>query len=181
MTIHVGKRVSAEGWRAFESDPYLSVTRRRVYARCAPCLESLLAQLTAGAETIELGQAWDCWKITVVVPGEEDCWRFLELFEEYYPQEYVYGKFGTGSRERATRAVVFHVDTLARRDALLPKVKDCARRITDAAVQISRGCANPYERLFGPWPQWQAKMQLVCPKEAPAVVRYLRRVLYERG
>lgn len=181
MDIYVGKKASAEGWVSFETDPHLTVTRRRIYQRCAPCLEDLLAQLKAGTATVNLGQAWSCWKITVTLPDLERCWELLELFTKRYPEEYIYGKFGTGAKERQTRAVVFHADTETRRDELLPKVQECAALMGGPAVEISRGCANPYANLFGPWPDWQPEMPVRYPERVPAVIQYLRRILYERG
>lgn len=180
MDIHVGKRTSAEGWISFETDPHLTLTRRRIYQRCAPCLENLLAQLEAGVAVVDLGPAWSCWKIAVILPDLDSCWQFLELFSTRHPEEYVYGKFGTGQKERPTRAVVFHADTKERVDELLPKVQECAVSM-GGPVQVSRACANPYGELFGPWPEWRPQMPVRYPKRVPAAVRHLRYVLYDRS
>ena len=181
MSIFIAKRTSGEGWISFESDPYLTVTRQRIYQRCAPCLEDLLEQLTEGRPFIELKQAWTCFKIAVVLPDMEQCQRFLELFEARYPQEYVFGKFGTGSKNKPTRAVVFHMESVRRRDELLPMVKECAAALKpDTEVYVSRACANPYEYLLGPWQHWQRKMQLPGPERVSGTIRRLREILYDR-
>lgn len=180
MAIFIATKASGEGWFSFESDQYLSVTHQRIYGRCAPCLEDLLEQLTEGRPVIELKQAWSCYKITVVLPDMEHCREFLELFEERYPQEYVFGKFGTGSKERSTRVVVFHVESLTRRDQLLPMIKECAAEM-NAEVLISRACANPYEILLGPWQQWQRKMPLPEAERVSSTIASLREILYDRN
>jgi hypothetical protein len=179
MAIHVSKRVSGEGWITFETDPYLTQSKKRVYQRCLPCLEGLLSQLKSGKPEIALGPAWSCWKVTAVFPDMEHCWSFLLRFEELFPQEYVCGKLGTSDPRRPTRVVVFHLDGLDLAEKLLPKVKEAAAATGGAPeVKLSRGCADPYEHLLGPWPEWQAVSPLRYPERVPATLARLQVLLY---
>jgi len=179
MAIHVSRRVAPEGWTAFETDPYLTVSKRRLNQRCLPCLEGLLDQLKKGRREVALGPAWSCWKITVVLPDLDRCWAFLGAFEELFPHEYVCGKLGTSDPRRATRVVVFHLEHATQVDALRPKIKQCAAASGQVReLKVSRGCADPYEYLLGPWPEWQPVTPLRHPERVPAVLERLRALLY---
>lgn len=180
MPIYTARRIEADGWTSFESDSHLSVTRHRMYDRCLPCLEGLLRQLRAGAARIELQEAWDCWKVTAELPNIEYCLQFLQSFEERYPQEYVYGKFGTGNPQKDTRVVVFHADNPGRGQELFSLAWECANMfLPGSRVFVSRGCANPYEQLLGPWPDWEKKAKLKYPERVRVVTGYLQQLLYD--
>lgn len=179
MTIHLGRRASREGWVSFETDPRLRRTKERLHGRCLPCLTRLLGQLREGRAEIELREAWDCWKVAVVTAGREECLAFLEEFERANPDEYVYGKLGTGRSGRETFAVVFHTENEGRRDELLALAGAAAARLSPAPpVFASRACANPYEDLLGPWREWTPVTPLRRPERAAGVVAALRESLY---
>ena len=60
-------------WVSFESDPRLTKTKKNIYGRCLPCIQNLYEQLKADRTAIDLGTAYHCWKITVVLQGIEQC------------------------------------------------------------------------------------------------------------
>ncbi len=179
MTIYFSKRVSGEGWISFESDPYLSKTKRRIYEKCLPCLEEFLQQLEEGKREIDLGPAYDCWKLTVVLNDFEECLKLLNAFSELYPNEYVIGKFGTGTLEKPTKAVVFHVDEKKALKGLVKKVRETLRKLNlSSSIKITRGCSNPYEYLFGPSKKWRRTINPLYPERIPEVIRRVRRMIY---
>ena len=202
MAIHLGKRPSAEGWTSFETDSHLRETRQRIYGRCFPCLSGLLRQLEAGSREITLDQAWNCWKVVAVVQNREQCLEVLQKFEELYPREKVRGKFGGGGAGRpgqagqegqtgqegqasqggrASQAVMFHTDDELNRDDLLGKMAHCARMVVPGAkVFYSRGCANPYELVLGPWQDWDLVSVVKYTERLPQVIEGLRKSLYQR-
>ncbi|MBI5444962.1 MAG: hypothetical protein HY900_27600 [Deltaproteobacteria bacterium] len=181
MPIHLGRRPSREGWISFETDPYLTKTKERLYRRCLPCLSGLLEQLKAGTPRIELREAWTCWKVTVVASGPEECQRILEAFGEAFPAEPVLGKLG-GGVGRSTCAVVFHTESEERRDELVSLLRTVlASRFPGKAVFSSRACGNPYETLLGPWPAWQRLATIKHPEKLGSVKENLIASLYRQG
>jgi len=179
MTIFFSKRASGEGWISFESDPYLSKTKRRIYEKCLPCLENFLQQLEEGKTKIDLGPAYDCWKLTVVLNNLEECLELLNTFSELYPNEYVIGKFGTGDSEKSTKAVVFHLDDIKSLKGLLKKVQKTLRKLNlPFSIKITRGCSNPYEYLFGPSKRWKRMIAPLYPERIPEVIKRVRKMIY---
>jgi hypothetical protein len=181
MTIYFSQRASREGWVSFETDPRLRHTKDRLYSRCLPCLTSLLEQLREGAGSVRLEAAWECWKVVAVLPERDPCLELLSRFGEAYPDEYVFGKLGTGNG-RETVAVMFHTEDLQRRDRLhelLAKV--AAEHFPAARVFCSRACSDPYERLLGPWESWRQTCPIRHPERLAAVKASLRESLYGRG
>lgn len=178
MTIHLGKRSSAEGWTSFETDSHLRATKQRIYGRCLPCLSGLLEQLQNSSGEVTLEQAWNCWKVVAVVHNREQCLEVLQKFEEIYPREQVRGKFGGA---RTSQAVMFHTDDEASRDDLLGKMEHCATMVVPGVrVFYSRGCANPYEQILGPWQDWNRVSVVKYPERAAQVIAGLRKSLYQR-
>ncbi|MEJ2096358.1 MAG: hypothetical protein P8Y38_04280 [Deltaproteobacteria bacterium] len=68
-------------WVSFESDPKLVKTRANIYGRCLPCIQNLYFQLQAGREEIELGNAFNCWKVTAVLKDLDQCLALLANWE----------------------------------------------------------------------------------------------------
>ncbi len=179
MTIYFSKRVSGEGWISFESDPYLSITKRRIYEKCLPCLENFLQQLEEGRSYIDLGPAYECWKLAIILKNLEECLSFLNAFSEMYPDEYVIGKFGTGSPEKLTKVVVFHIDDKNKLKGLVKKVRNVLQKIgLLSIVKITRGCSNPYEYLFGPSKKWKRIIAPLYPERIPEVIKRVRKMIY---
>jgi hypothetical protein len=177
----LGRKISIEGWISFESDPLLKKTRKRIYTRCAPCLENLLEQLEAGQKEITLGTAYHCWKVTAVLPDLDQCYAVLAKFDELFPNQELHGKLG-GGKGHPTKALVFHVEEEERRDALLEMLRQCARQIDETIpVFISRGCANPYADILGPWQDWNEVSPVRHPEKTQQVIARLKWSLYERS
>ncbi|MDW7711076.1 MAG: hypothetical protein SCH98_11435 [Deferrisomatales bacterium] len=177
--IYLGGRASREGWVSFETDPLLRRTKEGLHENCLPCLTGLLEQLRAGAERVDLGPAWECWKVVALTPTREDALGLLERFSQAHPDEEVRGKVGGGRDDRPTWAVIFHTRSEARRDRLLELVRDLSRRRPpDIPTFCSRGCGIPYEELLGPWQGWEPVSPIRHPERRARVVASLRESLY---
>jgi hypothetical protein len=180
LSIHLGKTRSREGWLSFETDEFLTRTKRRLRERCLPCLTGLYEQLKAGAREIEVRDAWNCWKVTAVVADERECLSVLERFGEMFPDEQVLGKIG-GGVGRETSAVIFHAETEESRDRLAALVSEVlSAHFPDRPAFVSRGCSNPYEHLLGPWQDWEPVSPIRCPERVALVIEALRTSLYRR-
>ena len=181
MTIYFSQRASREGWVSFETDPRLRHTKERLYDRCLPCLTSLLEQVKDGGGTVQLEWAWDCWKVVAVLEEREQCLALLTRFGEAYPDEYVFGKLGTG-KGRKSVAVMFHTEDVSRRDRLYGLLcAVAAEHFPVAQVFYSRACSDPYERLLGSWESWQQTCPIRHPERLAAVKASLRESLYGRS
>jgi hypothetical protein len=164
---------------SFESDSRLRRTKERLHRNCLPCLTGLLEQLKGAPDRVELTFAWDCWKVVALTKDHEECLALLDRFASAHPEEYVYGKLGTGRADRETHALIFHTESAERRDELLAMLRELlAVRAPECAVFHSRGCGNPYEELLGPWQAWERISTIRHPERVPAVREGLRESLY---
>lgn len=184
--VFIGKKTSAgkEGcWRSFESDPHLKETKRKIYDRCVPCMEWLCIQLKEGKKEINLGEAYDCWKVIAVVNTEEECLELLKEYEErFLSSKDVRGRFGTSDENIATRVVIFNAESEAERDRLLKEVEQCARKLDlKPKIFYQRACANLYYPLLSPWQNWQRIETLLHPEIAPQIIERIRKLLYPTG
>lgn len=181
MAIHIGKTPSREGWIGFETDPHLLRTKENLRAHCLPCMTALYDALREGAAEVELTHAWDCWKVTAVLVSDEECREVLSAFGELFPDAEVQGKFG-GSVGRETSAVIFHMRDEAARDNVEAMLKAALAAVRpDAEVFISRGCANPYEKLLGPWRDWTRVSKIAKTDAVEGVRKALRDSLYRNS
>jgi len=177
--IHLGRHASREGWVSFESDSQLRRTKERLHRRCLPCLTGLLEQLKGSPDRVELTFAWDCWKVVALTAGRDECLALLERFSAAHPQEYVYGKLGTGRADRETHALMFHTERAERRDELSVLLQQVvAQHAPGCVVFHSRGCGNPYEELLGPWQEWKPISPIRHPERIARVRKGLRESLY---
>ncbi|MCS7280572.1 MAG: hypothetical protein NZ583_02950 [Desulfobacterota bacterium] len=178
--IFVGRRGNEDSWRSFETDPTLRITKKRIYERCVPCLSDLLKALKRSPHEVSLEIPMECWKLSVILPSYDDCMRLLELFSELFPNEYVYGKFGTGDKKKPTKVVVFHLDqNVERLKDIEPKVLSiCSSLTVPFEIKTSRGCSHPYEVLFGPHEMWKKKMAVINWKRLEEVIQSLEKMLY---
>jgi len=166
-------------WVSFESDPKLTKTKSNIYGRCLPCIENLHQQLKEGRTEITLGTAYNCWKVTAVVNGLEDCKSLLYEFEKRFPGRHVWGKFGTGRPNSPTKAVVFHAEAIEDRDWLRSALEQClieANGSTD--VQVSRACAVLYDDLLGDWRNWKETTPIKNPEMVDRLLERIKRILY---
>ena len=177
--VYFGHRRSREGWVSFETHPRLARTKARLYERCLPCLTDLLEQLRRNPTRVNLTHAWDCWKVVAVVRDEAEAMELLARFAETFPAEYCYGKLGGKRPGRDTAALVFHTEDAGRRDDLERMLQEVVEAcFPGRRVFVSRGCADPYEAVLGPWPGWTRTCPVRHPERVPAVVARLREMLY---
>jgi len=106
--LYIDKRYFAESktkWVSFETDPRLKRTKKDIYGKCVPCIMNLYEQLMAGKMEIELGSAFFCWKIVVLMKDSDECMMFLSEFEKDIPEDmYIKGRFGSGDASKDTKA-----------------------------------------------------------------------------
>lgn len=178
-TIFVGNKSGREGfWRSFENDERLSGVKRRIQTRCIPCIENLFHQLKAGQTEIEIGNAYDCWKVVAVLESENQCEEILEQYQRMFlPAHHIQGRYGSHAKD-GTRAIVLNADGQMERDLLFSQLKECMEKCgLDGDILITRGCANLYGQLLGDWQGWR-RVSTVCDKQKIApVVEILERYL----
>ena len=166
-------------WVSFESDPRMRRTKANIYGKCLPCIQNLYEQLRAGESAIDLGDAFHCWKIAVIVEGLDQCLAVLAEFEKRFPGGHVYGKLGSGLAESATKVVVFHADQVAERDRLEGALRHCLDALNlDAKIEISRACAVLYEVILGDWRTWRPTTPIRFPEKVGAHIEKLKKIMY---
>jgi hypothetical protein len=167
-------------WVSFESDPDLTRTNANIYGRCLPCIQNLYAQLKDGENQIRLGSAFDCWKVTAVVAGIDECLALLEQFEKKYPCGHVYGKFGSGRPGADSKVVVFHADTPAERDRIQNALTRCLIDIgRNEKAQVSRACAMLFDDILGPWQDWRPVTPIKYPRNVQTKLDKIKKILYQ--
>lgn len=177
--LYFGQRSSRLGyWTSFESDPNHTTLQRSIRFRCIPCLENLYRQLVEGKEEIELGNAFDCWKVVVVLASEEECLKVLEKYEQkFLPYRHLRGRFGS-KEESGTKAIVVNADTEQERDSLLSEFRECVNEVNlDGQIFCSRACAYLYEELLGDWHKWERVMLIKHPENTPKVIHRIKEAL----
>lgn len=166
-------------WVSFESDPVMKVTKANIYGRCLPCIQNLYEQLQAGLQEINLGTAFQCWKITSVVRDLDEAMALLGQFEKKFPHGHVYGKLGNGRPGAATTVVVFHAESEVERDRLKGALAQCQESLGfSAPVQISRGCAVLYHDILGDGRDWQHVTVIKHPENAAPLREKIKNLLY---
>lgn len=166
-------------WVSFESDPGLEKTRANIYGRCLPCIQNLYFQLKEGRSEITLGHAFQCWKVTAVVKGIDECLSLLHEFEKKFLGGHVYGKFGSGRPHSVTRVVVFHTEDEGQRDAIRKTLLQCLQEVDrEGEIQISRACAVLYEGILGDWRLWEPTSPVKNPEKIPGLLEQIRKTLF---
>lgn len=177
--IYVSRGSSGHGyWVSFENDPHLTAVKRTIRHRCIPCIENLHRQLVEGNMEIELGYAFDCWKVVAVVEDHEECLKVLERYQQrFLHSHHLRGRFGS-KEESGTKAIVVNVDSEVERDVLLSELKECVKEINpDGQVFYSRACAYLYEELLGDWHEWGKVVPLKHPENIETVIQRVRELL----
>ena len=180
--IYLGKIPSSKNgnfWVSFESHPHLKKTKANIYGRCLPCIQNLYHQLKDGGTEIRLGTAYDCWKITAILDGIDECLSLLSAFEKRFPKGHVYGKLGSGRSDLKTCVVVFHVEDEPERDRIREALEICIPEVSRTGkVQISRACSVLYDDILGDWRKWQPVTPITHPENVDNLLRRLKRILY---
>lgn len=180
-SLYVGRKYSREGsWTSFEADQHLTMTHRNIYGRCVPCMENLLSQLVEGKQEIELGQAFNCWKVVAVLNSEEECLEVLEKYQErFLSSVYLQGRFGS-SKEHSTKAIVINTDNEKERDIILLELEECAKETNpNFRVFCARACGNLYGEVLGNWKEWQEVTPIKYPENIEKIIKRIRKLLYE--
>lgn len=181
--LYIDKRYFAESktkWVSFETDPRLKRTKNDIYGKCVPCIMSLYEQLSAGKTEIELGSAYHCWKIVVLMKDTDECTSFLSEFEKNMPEDmYIKGRFGSGDARKNTKVIVFNTENETEKNHLYDALKACAAQIEPVPQVIyHKACADLYHELLGNWRQWKETAIIKNPAMVKPIVERIRRVLY---
>lgn len=179
--IYLGDRSSRQGyWTSFESDPHLTLTRNSIYGRCVPCIESLMNQLVEGKDAIKLNQAFDCWKVVVVLDDETECLQLLAVLEQRAsPVHRLRGRFGSKEKEGG-KAVIFNADNCEERDLILSYLEQSVKQVKpDARVFYSRACNYLHGQVLGDGSDWATVTPLKNPENIAEVIRRCRKALYD--
>ena len=178
--IHVSSRSTKDGyWISFENDAYLVGVKSRVHHRCIPCIENLYDQLVEGRQEIQLGHAFNCWKVVVVLNNEEECIRVLRKYErEFLPSRHIQGRFGS-KEENGTKAIVVdNIETERERDAFLLELQECVNEANlNAHIFYCKGCAYLYEEVLGDWHEWKKVTPIKYPDKVRDIILKIREVL----
>lgn len=165
-------------WVSFESTPTHKKTNANIYGRCLPCIQNLYYQLQDRREEINLGTAYNCWKICAILHGIDECISLLYEFENRFPLGHVYGKFGSGSSNLDTSVVVFHTENITERDRIRKALDECIKVVKlDGIVTISRACNILYNDIFGDWKNWKPIMSIMYPENVEPVLKRIKKIL----
>jgi hypothetical protein len=181
--IYLDKRVwrdSRNNWISFESDPRLRVTKRNIYGRCVPCLSNLYKQLQEGRDSIELREAYNCWKVIAVLNNKEECLEVLRVYEEHFLNDhYVKGKFGSSKPLKSSKVLMFHTEDEEDRDRILKELQACVQEVNPSSkVFYQRACANLFYELLGDWRQWNEVTPIKKPELRPILINRIKKLLY---
>jgi hypothetical protein len=166
-------------WVSFESDPHLKKTRSNIYGRCLPCIQNLYFQLQGGCSEIQLGTAYNCWKVTAVMADLDQCLALLDCFQTRFPWGHIYGKLGSGRSDIGTKVVVFHTETVSERNRIRASLEKCLAEMgLPERIEISRACAVLYENLLGDWRKWQPTSPIVYPERVKAHLARIKKILF---
>jgi hypothetical protein len=187
--LHIDRRFflgSEKKWVSFESNPTLEKTRGDIYGRCAPCIMNLYEQLREGKGEINLGTAYRCWKVVVLLNTIEECLDVLAEFErDFLGERPVKGRFGSGDETKSTKVIVFSAESDIEKDRLYSEVTVCAVRVNpEAKVSFHRACAELYHELLGDWKEWKETETIKRPEMVKPIIERIRNVLFwekERG
>ncbi|MCX5805165.1 MAG: hypothetical protein NT010_03710 [Proteobacteria bacterium] len=181
--LYIDKRYFADSktrWVSFETDARLKRTKKDIYGKCVPCIMNLYEQLMAGKTEIELGSAYNCWKIVVLMKDLDECTRFLSEFEKDMPEDmYIKGRFGSGDANKNTKVIVFNTENETEKNLLYDALKACAAQIKpEPQVIYHKACADLYHELLGNWRQWSETAPIKNPDMIKPIVDRIRKVLY---
>ncbi len=177
-------RNSRDSWVSFESNPRLHVTKKNIYGRCVPCITSLYQQLQGERDEIELKEAYQCWKVIVVLNDREECLEVLSEYEEHFLRDRsVKGKFGSSQPSKSSKVLMFHTGDEGERDRIIEELRLCAHRVNpQARVFHQRACADLYYELLGDWREWKEITKIKNPHLRPVLLEKIRKLLYwDRG
>jgi hypothetical protein len=169
-------------WVSFESNPRLDMTRKNIYGKCVPCIASLYEQLKMGKEEVDLGAAYNCWKVVAILGSLDECLELLSVFEKMFlKKRHIMGRFGSGDERKPTKVIVFNAANAKDRDRLLGELKICAEK-TGLKVDIfsHRGCAELYHELLGDSKDWKKTEKIKNTEVVPYILDRIQKMLYWR-
>ncbi|MCX8022065.1 MAG: hypothetical protein N2745_04760 [Syntrophorhabdaceae bacterium] len=181
--LYLSGRVFSErnkGWVSFESNPRFDRTKEDIYKRCVPCISHLYEQLKDGKREVDLGYAFDCWKVVVVVDNMDACVDLLSEYERLFLKDrWVKGRFGSGDSTKKTKVVVFNAEDESEKDRLIDELNICIKNTgLNGTVTSHKACAELYHELFGDWGEWKRRVMVKDPSTVPSMLEKIREILY---
>lgn len=181
--IYIDKRYFTDKkakWVSFEDVQGLKETKKDIYGKCVPCITNLYEQLKDGSTVVDLGPAFTCWKVIVVMKSMEECVDLLAELEGVLNDDIkVKGRFGSVDETKETKVIVFNVSGESQRKKLLKILQDCSQRINpQARITYHRGCVELYHELFGDWKLWKKTACVKKPEAIQHVIQRIRTVLF---
>jgi hypothetical protein len=136
--------------------------------------------LEEGRKEIELGEAFQCWKIVAVLKDKEECLEILREYEQTFLGDHdVKGKLGSSQPSKTSKVLMFHTEDEKERDRLLQELRTCVQRVNPKAdVFYQRACANLYYDLLGDWKDWRKVTRIKNPEVRPVLIERIKRLLY---
>ncbi len=177
--IYVNPKMSKKGgWTSFESDPHMRETQKRIHQRCLPCIKNLYQQLLEGKRSIDLGPAYVCWKVVLVLESIEECLMVLETYRDtYLGTRYICGRYGSKNGS-GTQAIVVVAENELERDLLMHEMGSCLSILgLKRDLFFSKGCADPFEKVAGPWRKWQKNTPIRTDRNMRKVIDQLESLL----
>ena len=173
-------RNGRDSWVSFESNPQLQVTKKNIYGRCVPCITNLYQQLQGEKDEIELKEAYQCWKVIVVLNDKEECLEVLREYEEHFLGDHcVKGKFGSSQPSKSSKVLMFHTEDKGERDRISEELQVCVQRVNPRArVFYQRACTNLYYELLGDWREWKEITKIKNPHIRPVLLERIKKLLY---
>jgi len=167
-------------WVSFESDPKLERTKKDIYRKCVPCILNLYEQLKERKQEIDLGQAYNCWKVVVVVENIDACIDLLAEYERVFLRDrWIKGRFGSGDEKKRTKVIVINAEDELEKDRLMEELKICVENAgVWALITSHKGCAELYHGLFGDWREWKRISTIKNPNIIPDILNRIREMLY---
>ena len=129
---------------------------------------------------MNLGPAYNCWKVVAVLANDDECVQVLAEFErEFLGERTIKGRFGSGDAQKPTRVIVFSAPDEAEKNRLFEEVAICSRRVNpEVHVFFHRGCAELYHELFGDWMSWRQTETIETPEAVKEILARIRKMLF---
>lgn len=161
-------------WTSFDTDPSLGNINKKMLYHCMPCLEGLKRQLEKSAEELEIGPAYNCFKVVGITDSDERSRQVLNEISRTAPEGMMLvGKYGGTGGSFNTSAIIFYVSEDLRWTKRL--LENAMESVYPAGeVRASRACADVHGELFRGHDNWERVMKPEHPEKRQQVIETIR-------
>lgn len=161
-------------WTSFDTDPALGNINTKMQHHCVPCLEGLRRQLESSDEELDIGPAYDCFKVVGITDSDERSRQVLDEMSRAAPEGMMLaGKYGGMGESHDTSAVILYVsDGLRWTRRLLEEAMESV--YPEGEVKASRACADIHGELFKGCGNWERAMKPRHPEKRQQVLETIR-------